>query len=85
MEGLIPKVYKSIKRSMTVRERYQSYNIKEFYPDGYNYHYPQQENKDKSQISTTRSKSTTHGHVVNNKKLVRFRSHRLLSCVTGGV
>ncbi|KAL7595629.1 hypothetical protein Lser_V15G29606 [Lactuca serriola] len=84
MEGLIPMVYKSIKRSMTVKGRYQNYNIKEFYPDGYNYHYPQQENNDKPQVSTTRSKST-HGNLDNNKKLVRFRSHRLLSCVTGGV
>ena len=41
MEGLIPKVYKSIKRSMTVKEPYQSYSIEDFYPDGYNYKYPQ--------------------------------------------
>nr|GEX23796.1 50S ribosomal protein like [Tanacetum cinerariifolium] len=58
MEGLIPKVYKSIKRSMTVKEPFQSYNIADFYPDGYNYKYPQQENPGSHLVSTKRSQSS---------------------------
>lgn len=82
MEGLIPKVYKSIKRSMTVKEPYQSYKIEDFYPDGYNYKYPQQENTGSHLVSTKRTQSAKNN--VHQKQLVRFRSHRLLSCVTGG-
>ncbi|KAK9065379.1 hypothetical protein SSX86_016762 [Deinandra increscens subsp. villosa] len=78
MEGLIPMVYKSIKRSMTIKRDHQSYNIEDFYPQGYNYKYPQHENKS-LQISTRRSKSTkSHVH---RKQLVRFTSHKLFSCI----
>ncbi|MFS7900833.1 hypothetical protein Hanom_Chr00s144013g01819871 [Helianthus anomalus] len=77
MEGLIPTVYKSIKRSMTVKQHSKSYNIADFYPEGYIYKYPQH------QVSTKRSKSTKNR--VHEKQLVRFRSQKLFSCITGGV
>lgn len=79
-------VYKSIKRSMTMKGSNQSYNVADFYPEGYNYEYRQQlekENKDGLIVSTKRSKSAkNHDH---EKQLVRFRSNKLFSCVTGGV
>lgn len=44
MEGLIPKLYNSLKRSKTLRQHknpQQStiHNIQDFYPDGYNFRY----------------------------------------------
>lgn len=44
MEGLIPKIYRSLKRSKTLRHHKNSQqstiqNIEDFYPDGYNFRY----------------------------------------------
>ncbi|KAG2722359.1 hypothetical protein I3760_02G124900 [Carya illinoinensis] len=111
MEGLIPMVYKAIKRNR-VRRKYrclssgdaQSYNIADFYIN------------DQSHVYTLPSTQKIGGglHIERNghrrhssvgdygvgfsppegkrmesapapKGLVRFRSHRLFSCVTGGI
>ncbi|OIT01950.1 PREDICTED: uncharacterized protein LOC109227747 [Nicotiana attenuata] len=98
MEGLIPLVYKSIKRNKTLR-KYESlssagansYNIEDFYPnesylvaaDGggaENYRHRRTQSFHVKYDGGLNSVSTP-----KDKQLVRFTSHRMFSCVTGGV
>ncbi|KAH7857964.1 hypothetical protein Vadar_018395 [Vaccinium darrowii] len=120
MEGLIPLVCKTLKKSHT-RRKYtrlssssaatQSYNISDFYPQGFSYQYstPQPEIQTSAIGGVGRSKSVGHHSyhhhrhnsslgeyssgfsaggdqemvIMKPKQLVRFRSHRFFSCVTG--
>ncbi|AES72978.1 uncharacterized protein [Medicago truncatula] len=98
MEGLLPLVYKAIKKNRT-RRQYEvislggSYNISmaEIHPQ------TQQPASDDYNIGHRRHKSvgdsfgngfqfhdqTTTGSVSPSKKLVRFSSHRMFSCIKG--
>lgn len=99
-------VFKSLKKSKTRRQytslsapATQSYNIADFYPNGYNFQYAaqtqQDEKIDESKFSHRRYKSFNHvdyaggrylpeDSVKPSKQLVRFRSHRrMFSCITG--
>ncbi|KAL3506977.1 hypothetical protein ACH5RR_032359 [Cinchona calisaya] len=110
MEGLIPMLYKTIKKTIT-RRHYeylgsaaattQSYNIADFYVNDdhhtmRNRQYADQQKKiDGFNINAENSKGDYRRYnsfhvkfspdntVAQSKKLVRFRSHRLFSCVTG--
>ncbi|GFY81261.1 hypothetical protein Acr_01g0010700 [Actinidia rufa] len=101
MEGLLPMVYKTLKKNKT-RRKYeclssgaaQAYNISDFYAQGYMNPEPQKNGT----INGGFHVESTNGHhhrrhksfsvpeddvMVKPKQLVRFRSHRLFSCVTG--
>ncbi|KAM7460826.1 hypothetical protein LguiA_028947 [Lonicera macranthoides] len=118
MEGIIPMVYKTIKRN-TTRRQYkplssstaavssggasakarESYDINNFYPNGYNHHhhlhYATPPRRDGEWNGHRRHKSFNFGNSgtggqfsleedsVKPKQLVRFRSHRMFSCITG--
>ncbi|KAL3642155.1 hypothetical protein CASFOL_012970 [Castilleja foliolosa] len=112
MDGLIPMVYKSLKRSKT-RRHYQSlspssaasithtYNISDFYTKNETHlrrEFDDQYVNKESTLSGAHHRRYNSAHVVDGrgfdlekvdyaaakpKQLVRFRSHRLFSCVTG--
>ncbi|PIM99612.1 hypothetical protein CDL12_27892 [Handroanthus impetiginosus] len=108
MEGLIPMVYKSLKKNMT-RKQYESlssgaaqtYNIGDFYrKDGADHHYfsnqdytiPGSEPEKIPGLRWTRHRRCNSAQVkgfaskdgaAKQKQLLRFRSHRMFSCVTG--
>nr|GLL47862.1 uncharacterized protein LOC109169843 [Ipomoea trifida] len=97
MEGLIPLVFRTIKRTRT-RRQYQclssaaaadggAFNIQDFYPNGYyggggnmiaqnDYDY----NEYSGGFSPERGAAAASK---SSKQLVRFKSHRMFSCVTG--
>ncbi|XP_019174276.1 PREDICTED: uncharacterized protein LOC109169843 [Ipomoea nil] len=123
MEGLIPLVYRTIKRTRT-RRQYQclspataaadgAFNIQDFYPNGYyggggnmiaenDYDYNGDRRKGAAesvgadgrrhrrhmslQVEYSGGFSPERGAAASNKsskQLVRFKSHRMFSCVTG--
>ncbi|KAI3470274.1 hypothetical protein Pfo_026937 [Paulownia fortunei] len=113
MEGLIPMVYKSLKKNKT-RRKYEclssgaashTYNIADFYikDDHHDYFSKKQEyvipGPDKvSGLRGAHHRRYNSVHVIGRgrgfaleeeaaaakpKQLVRFRSHRMLSCITG--
>ncbi|KAL0341403.1 UNVERIFIED_CONTAM: hypothetical protein Sradi_4657100 [Sesamum radiatum] len=107
MEGLIPMVYKSVKKNMTRRHyeclssgaaAHPAYNI----PDHHDYFNRKLENinKDSGLHGARHHRRYNSVHVVGRvaleeeeeekaappskpKQLVRFRSHKMFSCVTG--
>ncbi|XP_010650752.1 uncharacterized protein LOC117913961 [Vitis riparia] len=111
MEGLIPVVYKAIKRSKTRRQyeclssgAAQSYNIPDFYVSSQNYVNTESPSEKIAGFHAERNDHRRHKSVgdysnqffsvedrvkgagsppLPPKKLVRFRSHRMFSCVTG--
>lgn len=109
MEGLIPLIYKSLKKNKT-RRRYeclssgsaQTYNIEDFYTKDDNdagclsrdkYLVPDGDGVPGLHGTRHRRYNSIHVDHVSSfarkedeympKQLVRFRSHKLLSCVTG--
>lgn len=107
MEGLIPMVYRSLKKSKT-RRRYeclstgaaQAYNIADFYiePDHDQFSRKQYGTPEPQKVPVSQGPhhrrynsmhvDHTHGFgsaedAADSRQLVRFRSHRLFSCVTG--
>ncbi|KAL7145705.1 hypothetical protein ABFS83_07G105300 [Erythranthe nasuta] len=107
MEGLIPMVYKSLKKSKT-RRNYeclstgaaQAYNISDFYvKDGDNYVIagpdkvsglggpPHHRRYNSVHVAggggAARGFEEEEEEATKSKQLVRFRSHRMFSCVTG--
>ncbi|XP_022866541.1 uncharacterized protein LOC111386309 [Olea europaea var. sylvestris] len=115
MEGLIPMVFKSIKKN-GVRRQYKSlssvatdktqYNIADFYTNDNGYYSKQYEYggwREPERISGFHADGSTGRHhrrrysvgvdysaaseledSVESKQLVRYRSLRMFSCVTGG-
>ncbi|KAK1390891.1 hypothetical protein POM88_019069 [Heracleum sosnowskyi] len=80
MEGLIPKLFKSFKKSKTPRQHNPQstpiHNIQDFYPDGYNlkYEVPVQQQQqqprvdgfdEESKVRQRRQKSFSHVHYVD--------------------
>ncbi|CAA2957795.1 uncharacterized protein LOC111396708 [Olea europaea var. sylvestris] len=112
MEGLIPMVFKSIKKNR-IRKQYKclssgatdksQYNIADFYTNDYSYYSKQYEYgglPEPEKISDFRADGGGGHHhrrnhsihvdysaasedSVKSKQLVRFRSLRMFSCVTG--
>ncbi|KAL5782062.1 hypothetical protein ACOSP7_007091 [Xanthoceras sorbifolium] len=98
MEGLIPMVFKAIKKNRT-RRQYEclssdasrSYNIADFYVNGQNHVYMNTHSAEKVEERYShhqRHKSVGDLYVGGSpplvqKKLVRFRSQRMFSCITG--
>lgn len=118
MEGLLPMVYKSLKKNNT-RRKYESlssgtaalaqpYNISDFYvKDDHHDHFRRRDyvTPDTDKVSGLRGAHHHHHHHrrydsvhvtggaagdfaleaadAKPKQLVRFRSHRMFSCVTG--
>ncbi|WOH07858.1 hypothetical protein DCAR_0727292 [Daucus carota subsp. sativus] len=83
MEGLIPKIFKSLKKSKTLRpqqnpQKSPIHNIQDFYPDGYNLKYDipalqqqQQQMVDGLSAESTfrprRQKSFSNAHYVDGR------------------
>ncbi|KAL8122251.1 hypothetical protein AgCh_018844 [Apium graveolens] len=83
MEGLIPKLFKSFKKSKTLRQHNPQstpiHNIQDFYPDGYNLKYEvpvQQQHQQQQQVDgfdqetkfrPQRQKSFSHVHYVDGR------------------
>ncbi|GKU92303.1 hypothetical protein SLEP1_g6050 [Rubroshorea leprosula] len=106
MEGLIPMVFKAIKKNRTRRQYQclstvaaQTYNIADFYMDGHSPVYLASSAEKAGSIHPEGSSHHRRYKSVSNfssmdcsragaspemgKKLVRFRSHKIFSCVTG--
>lgn len=111
MEGLIPVVYRAIKRSKTRRQyeclsssTAQSYNISDFYISSQNHAHIESTAEKIAGFHADGNVHRRHKSVgdyssqfysvedrvkgaasppIPPKKLVRFRSHRMFSCVTG--
>ncbi|KAK2641624.1 hypothetical protein Ddye_023387 [Dipteronia dyeriana] len=103
MEGLIPMVFKAIKKNKTRRQyeclssgASQSYNIADFYVNTTTRHSadkveeryatPHRRHKSVGDFYVGYSSSANGGGVGSPpvpQKLVRFRSQRMFSCVTG--
>ncbi|XP_059633208.1 uncharacterized protein LOC132275985 [Cornus florida] len=102
MEGLIPIIFRTIKRTKTRRSyeclssgTAQSYNIADFYDTGTHGHMYVAPPPEKMASFHAEGNGGTHRrhkslgdglspeHMVKSKQMVRFRSHRMFSCVTG--
>ncbi|WOH12530.1 hypothetical protein DCAR_0832035 [Daucus carota subsp. sativus] len=99
MEGLIPTIYRSLKRSKSLRQRKHPaaqaspiHNIQDFYPDGYNFVYDDRPRIESSFDMKTKSMQIPQKWCYDDhaggkkwpKKFVRFGSQRrIFSCITG--
>ncbi|KAL8487224.1 hypothetical protein ACS0TY_023312 [Phlomoides rotata] len=80
MEGLIPVVYKSLKKKRT-RGKYEC--LSSGAAPAYNIHQDDDHTADGRGDHLRRCNSVPTGDDAKPNQLVRFRSHRVLSCLTG--